>query len=85
MPKSSKPICRHFVNDRCRYGDKCRFYHPIKITRTIKKKSTRKIGHCYCGSRLRRVMNYSAVRDDDDRPAFFSVCGKTGRSMKRCI
>lgn len=91
MPKSvddpKKPICRHFMKGKCHYRDRCRFYHPQKTTRTIEKRTKRRIGYCYCGSSLKTIMNYTPIRDEEDqqRALFFKVCSKTGRSMKRCF
>ena len=88
-----RPLCRFFYDKKCRKGDRCRFYHPLAITPAITKERKREPGLCYCGSRLRTVINRAPIRhrvgyrgdnDDDGFPLFIVVCGKTGRSMKRC-
>lgn len=28
QPTKHKPICRFYVSSSCKYGDRCRFYHP---------------------------------------------------------
>ena len=85
---ASKPICRQFVNQaKCRRKQKCRFYHPPVITRIIKRKATRELGFCYCGALQKKLLNKRAYRvgEDDDIPIFFVVCGRTGKSMRRCL
>ena len=84
----AKPICRQFVTKgNCRYRMKCRFYHPLVITPVIKKRATRELGCCYCGSLLKRLINKRAYRvgEDGDPPLFFVVCGRTGRSIRNCM
>lgn len=82
------PICRQFVNQgTCRRRSNCRFYHPRVITDIIRRKAGRELGHCYCGSLQRKLINRRAfnIRDNERCPIFFVVCGRTGRSMKRCM
>jgi hypothetical protein len=84
-----RPLCRFFYDKKCRKGDRCRFYHPLAITPAITKERKREPGTCYCGSYLRTVINKTPIRtrsssDDSELPLFIVVCGKTGRSMKRC-
>lgn len=82
----SNPICRRLVDGKCKYDDECRFYHPPTITRTIRKKTAREIGKCFCGAGQTKLMNKKRWRDeDDDGPLFFVVCARTKRSMKRCM
>jgi hypothetical protein len=84
----ANPPCRQFVNQgNCRRRLKCRFYHPPIITTIIKRKTTRELGHCYCGAHQRRLMSKRAftIRDGERYPVFFAVCGRTGRSMKQCM
>ena len=83
-----KPVCRQFVNQgKCRKQKRCRFYHPAVITSSIQKKAKREPGHCFCGAYQRRLLNTRNYRVDEDgtSPTFFVVCGRTGRSMKRCM
>ena len=82
----NRPLCRYFYDKKCRRGDRCRFYHPLSITPAITKERTRKLGMCYCGSYLKTVVNRTPIRriEEDDHPLCIMVCGKTGRSMKRC-
>lgn len=64
------------------------FYHPEVVTPTITQQARRQLGHCYCGSLRKRVINYRALRSrdsDDFFPPFFVVCSRTGRSMKLCM
>ena len=83
---ASSPICREFVNTGiCTRRGKCRFHHPVHITKSIKKQATRQPGQCYCGASQRCLVNSRRSRDDEDRPVFFVVCGKTGKSMKKCM
>ena len=28
QPSKQKPICRFYVSSSCKYGDRCKFYHP---------------------------------------------------------
>jgi len=81
----SRPVCRFHFQKRCKLGDRCRFYHPPRVTRTIEKKARRKIGSCYCGAGMKTIMNRSPIRDDEDKPLFFRVCARTGRSIRRCM
>jgi len=83
-----RPVCRYFFKKKCSRGDKCRFYHPPRITRTIKKRARRPIGKCYCGSELRTIMNNTPIRygpEDEERPTFYRVCARTRKSIKRCM
>lgn len=81
----SRPVCRQFVNHKwCRKRLQCNFYHPLVITPLIKKKATRKLGHCYCGYPQRRLISRRLLRSSDDN-IFFVVCSRTGRSMKKCL
>ena len=84
----SRPICRQFVNQgSCRKKTRCYFYHPTVMTPIIKKKASRQLGSCYCGSIQRRIINKYGYRSNDggDSPIFFVVCSRTGRSMKLCM
>lgn len=83
----TRPICRHFVNQgRCRRGNKCNFYHPEVICPIIQKKANRKLGHCFCGSPQRRLINNRSHRAGEyDDVIFFVVCSRTGRSMRYCM
>ena len=83
----SRPICRSFIRDKCTKKNMCLFFHPIEITPTVRKKVTREIGRCYCGAHQITMMNRTRRRtdEDDEAPLFFVVCGKTRRSMKRCM
>lgn len=80
----SKPICRYFVKSRCKRGRKCRFYHPKKITPIITRKATKKLGYCYCGAKQITLVNKSLWKEDDEK-IFFVVCGRTRKSIKRCM
>ena len=80
-------ICKYFINNRCKYGKKCKLYHPTSNqikTLSVKKEVNRKSGHCYCGSYLRTILNRFSTRNDDNFPVFFRVCARTGSSMKKC-
>ncbi len=81
-------ICRHFVNGKCKYGDTCRLYHPNAIqinTLYVQKEIKRKPGQCYCGAYLRTILNRSPLLTiSEDKPKFFMICTKTGRSMYKC-
>jgi hypothetical protein len=80
-----QPVCRQYVNQQwCRKRLRCNFYHPLIITPTIKKKATRKLGHCYCGAPQKCLMNRKLLRKPED-PTFFVVCSRTRRSMKKCL
>ena len=82
------PVCRTFVNKgKCEKNLECRFYHPAEITPVIIKKATRTPGFCFCGSKQKCIINGRAYKlgSSRDNPTFFVVCGRTGRSMKRCI
>jgi len=84
----SKPLCRRYVKQgKCRSNKGCRFYHPQIITPVIKRKTTRELGHCFCGALQKRLINKRVYRigEDDNTPTFFVVCGKTRRSMNRCF
>lgn len=83
-----KPVCRQFVNQtNCRQKQRCRFYHPPIITSIIKKKASRELGCCYCGAFQKKLLNKRGYRvgEDSDVPIFFVVCGRTGKSMRRCM
>lgn len=83
-----RPICRFFVNNKCRKGDKCRFYHPSPITPTIQKKTRRELGKCYCGAKLRTVVDnryYSNIDEESRKPIFYNICSRTRRSIRRCM
>ena len=85
---ATRPVCKqHVLHGNCRKRHGCRFFHPLAITPAITKKARREPGFCYCGSAQRRLLNNSKFRpgDDADKPLFFAVCGRTGRSMKRCM
>lgn len=82
------PICRNFINrGKCKKGNRCRFYHPEIITESIKKKAKREPGCCYCGARQRTFVNNRLYRQDEGNTftTFFVVCGRTGKSMKKCM
>ena len=82
------PPCRQFVNQgTCRKRLKCRFYHPPIITSIIKRKTSRELGHCFCGSKQRKLLSKKnfTIKDGERCPIFFIVCGRTGRSMKLCM
>lgn len=80
----SRPICRQFVNQgKCPKRRHCQFYHPKVITHTITKQAKRELGHCYCGAPQKTIISYQ--RSQEDKPNFFVVCGRTGRSMRRCM
>lgn len=86
----NRPLCRFFYDKKCRKGDRCRFYHPSVITPAITKERKRDPGLCYCGFYLKTVINRTPIRpngdsDDREKPLFLVVCGKTGKSMKRCL
>lgn len=84
----NRPVCRQYINQGdCRQGIKCRFYHPIFVTPTIIKKAAREPGHCYCGAPQKKLLNKRSYNVDEDKetPTFFVVCGRTGKSMRRCM
>lgn len=79
-------ICKCYVNKKCKFGDKCKLYHPPQnsITKpSFQQEIRRESRHCYCGSFLRTVISRYKRFDSDDRK-FFIVCSYTGRSMLRC-
>ena len=82
-------ICRQYVNQgNCRKRKRCSFYHPEVITPIVVKQARRELGHCYCGSFQRRIINQRAFRNpdpDNSIPRFFAVCSRTGRSMRHCM
>lgn len=81
----NQPVCRQHVNQGyCRRGNKCRFYHPKIINTTIKKKAERKLGYCYCGHPLKKLVNSRYVVNDN-KPLFFMVCSRSGRSISNCM
>lgn len=83
-----RPVCRQFVNQgRCSRNLKCRFYHPPKVTKTIKRLASREPGHCFCGAPQRILLNKKGfqVGESEEIPTFFAVCGRTGRSMRKCM
>jgi len=84
----TNPPCRQFVNQgKCRRRLKCRFYHPPATTPTIRRKTTRDLGKCYCGAPQRKIMSKRpfVLMDDEKVPIFFCVCSRTGSSMKNCM
>jgi len=92
-------ICKYFINSKCKYGNKCRLFHPSPANmklKNIKKEIKRKAGHCYCGSILRNIvynsMNYgprcynrSSLNKINETPLFIKVCSKTSKSMRKCM
>jgi len=84
---SNRPVCRQFINQgKCHYHNKCKFYHPEVISPIIKRKATRKLGYCFCGSSQRCVINNRHYRaGENDNIVFFVVCSQTGRSMRYCM
>lgn len=79
-----RPECRHFVNGNCKRGRSCWFYHPKIITTPMRKNSKRELGKCYCGSSQLTLIN-KRLAIDIDNPIFFVVCGRTRKSIKRCM
>ena len=86
----NRPICRQFVNQgKCNKRHHCTFYHPKVVSPIMKKKAQRELGYCYCGSHQKKVISgrtWSASDEDGERrPTFFILCGRTGKSMKKCL
>ena len=83
----SRSVCRHFVKGKCNYKERCRFFHPQKITQPMKKRALKELGKCYCGAVQTTLINKTLWKhsEDEDRPQFFVVCGRTRRSIKRCV
>lgn len=86
----NRPVCRQFVNQgKCNKRNHCTFYHPKTLTPIIKKKARRELGHCYCGAPQKTIISGRTWRGSDEdgemRPNFFIICGKTGKSMKKCL
>ena len=52
---SSRIVCRFFVQGKCKLKEKCRLYHPKRITQPMKKRASKELGKCYCGAKT----NYS--------------------------
>jgi hypothetical protein len=80
----AQPVCRNYVNKKCRKGINCRFYHPIKITPEIIASVTRKIGYCYCGSPQKCIINKKKYVPGGDTNIFFVICSRTKKSIKKC-
>lgn len=82
------PLCLYYMHGKCNKGTKCRLFHPPKSlleSLNVQKEFKREPGMCYCGSYMRTVLNRNPIRrSDDDRPTFFMVCAKTGKSMYKC-
>jgi hypothetical protein len=84
--KKHGAICKYYVSNKCKFGKRCKLYHPPKTqinTPSFQKEIRREPGHCYCGSYLRSVISRYKRNNSDDRQ-FFVVCSNTGRSMSRC-
>ena len=83
--KTNKKLCRKYYYGNCKYGEKCKFYHPEIITPPIKSEIDRKSQHCYCGNKLKTIIKYSKEEEGDDTNSFFIICAKTGKSMRKCM
>lgn len=85
---SDNPVCREYVNQgNCHNKQRCRFYHPKRVTMKIRKKAKRAAGFCYCGYSLQCLVSSRTSRTGrrDSDPIFFSVCSRTKKSMKKCL
>jgi hypothetical protein len=81
----NRPACRDFVNQgKCHRRHHCKFYHPKVVTREITKRTKRDLGHCYCGATQKTIMVFKR-NEDGMTQHFFRVCGRTGKSMTKCM
>ena len=81
-----EPICRDWVlKGNCKRGNRCRFRHPVPVGIEAKRRATRPIGRCFCGAPQACFVRKIYRDESDDRPTFYIVCGRTKKSMRRCM
>ena len=82
----SSRVCRQYIlHGRCKYGESCRFYHPLFQSYAITRSVQRKLGFCYCGSKMRCIGNRKYNPDGTQKSAFFNVCSRTKKSIRWCM
>ena len=78
----TRPICKRWLSGKCL--KKCLFYHPPIIDAYHIKHCKRQSRRCFCGALQKSILNRRALHDED-APLYYVVCGRTRRSMKRCM
>lgn len=81
----SRPICRRYVDGKCdKHNRYCPFYHPPdRSDARVKVAYNRAPGHCYCGKKLKRVLNSKACIENEPN-LYITVCSRTRKSNKLC-